>query len=153
MKKGVVHFLFCFFLIWIVIILTVTLYPFRFEHFVKLRYLVYFIGGVEFGGYTRCCKHLAYLEPLANLVLFLPVGFTISILVKSNKKIVSSIIFATVYSFILSAVVEFLQVFQPDRTSSLTDVLMNTLGGCLGSLLFFMIIARFKWAISFVKKH
>ena len=126
--------------VWMAVILGLTLYPFQFESFIKIKYLVYYVEGIRFGGYSRCCKHLAVLEPLANIILFLPVGFlTHAILGNNPGSKVKNHVFAIFYSLILTVTIEFLQVFQPDRTSSLTDVVMNILGALTGGIAYALI--------------
>ena len=121
------------------------MYPFEFQHFVKLRFLQYFVEGIQFGGYSRCCKHLAILEPLANIALFVPSGFAITgILSFDHRSVFRRLGFAVAFCLAFSLLIEFLQVFQPARTASLTDVLMNTTGGLVGSLIFVIMKNKYR---------
>lgn len=112
-----------------------TLYPFTFEAFDRLFQLHHYVSGFKVGGYTRCCTHLALLEPLANILLFLPVGFGLTgVFFRKTATWPRTFVLVLALSLGLSIVVEFLQVFQPWRSASLTDVFMNSAGGSLGFL-------------------
>ena len=122
----------------VVIILFITLYPFYFEQFVRIKYLNVFFGGLNFGGYSRCCKHMAYIEPAANIVLFAPFGFFLYLINYMKWLNVRKIVGLTCLTgSLFSFLIEFLQVFQPERSPSMTDILMNSLGTGLGCLLAF----------------
>ena len=114
-------------------IIFLTLYPFHFEQFERIYNLTEYVGGFYIRSYHTCCKHLTVLEPLANVFLFIPFGFGLTgifnVLSKSRLKI---FFLAFLLSACLSSLVEILQVFQPLRTPSLTDLFMNSTGGCLG---------------------
>ena len=121
----------------VLLVLYHTLYPFHFEQFNRIPHLHRYFSGFNFGGYSRCCTHLAILEPLANVLLFMPFGFGLTGLIR--KKTVTWIVAFVVVlllCFGLSLTVEVLPVFQPWRSAALTDLLMNSIGGCLGFLCF-----------------
>ena len=116
-------------------VLLLTLYPFTFEEFSRIHQLQRYVSGFDTGGYSRCCTHLAVLEPLANIVLFLPVGVGLSSLFRQRAATWRrTFVTVVVLCFCLSFAVEFLQIFQPWRSASLADVLMNSTGGGLGFL-------------------
>ena len=117
------------------LILFLTLFPFRFEQFDRIWQIHHHFSGFEYGGYSRCCTHLAFYEPLANVLLFMPFGFGLASLF-NKKPVRRSFVIALIASLGLSLTIEFLQVFQPERSPSLTDVLTNSTGGILGFLCF-----------------
>jgi glycopeptide antibiotics resistance protein len=70
------------------------------------------------------------LEAAANILLFVPLGAALSLRGLSIGKTAG-------YGFLLSVAVEGLQwLVIPGRTTSLDDVLLNTLGAVLGHALF-----------------
>ena len=125
----------------LVAILILTLYPYRWEanpfvwlHPKEIENYFFVFQGLNFGGYSRCCAYLTYIEPAANIVLFLPVGFFLSaVMAKTWLSPLKCIFLVLVISSILSFSIEFLQVFLPGRSPTLADILMNSIGGLLGS--------------------
>lgn len=78
-------------------------------------------------------------ELFANVLLFLPLGFGLTGLVlKRARSLKLSILVILVLSASLSTVVEIIQVLLPSRTSSLTDICTNTVGGGLGGILYYL---------------
>lgn len=77
------------------------------------------------------------MDLLANVLLFMPLGFGVSAKLLPHKRL-----FRSTWLIVLgcgaglSLMVEFLQILLSDRTSALTDVMTNTLGGYLGYLTF-----------------
>lgn len=70
----------------------------------------------------------AYREAFLNVLMLLPFGFLIPLFHKRNLNIIDIIL----SSFSLSFIIEFLQLFDPARSSDVTDLINNTLGGVLG---------------------
>ena len=69
------------------------------------------------------------LESVANILLFLPFGASLGLRGFSIRK-------TALYGFVLSAAVEGAQLlFVSGRTTSLDDVLLNSLGAVLGGAL------------------
>ena len=126
----------------LVAILLLTLYPYRWEanpfvwlHPKEIKNYFFVFQGLNFGGYSRCCAYLTYVEPAANFILFLPFGFFLSaVMAKTWVPPLKCIFLVLVISSILSFSIEFLQVFLPDRSPTLADLLMNSIGGLLGSV-------------------
>lgn len=119
----------------LLLIIYVTLYPFHFDGLSRILHLHLYFKGFTFGGYSRCCTRLAILEPLANVALFLPFGLGLTGMVR--KRVATwRAAFAVVLLLCvgLSLSIEVLQVFQPWRSPTLADVLMNSIGGGLGFL-------------------
>jgi glycopeptide antibiotics resistance protein len=74
-------------------------------------------------------------DVFANVFFFLPFGFLgYYALSRLNGKKAQSILFITCIGFLLSALVETLQLFTIDRTTSVSDVISNTLGTLAGAL-------------------
>lgn len=71
---------------------------------------------------------------LGNIIMFMPIGFLISLLWKvSNKKVIIS-------GFSISILIEFCQLFL-DRGTDIDDLILNTLGTILG-LIFYHILSK-----------
>jgi glycopeptide antibiotics resistance protein len=69
----------------------------------------------------------------ANIFLFTPFGYGLSQWLKSKQfPIVQKLILILGLSFAVTLIVESLQLFLPNRTSSAIDLFTNTLGGTLG---------------------
>ena len=121
----------------VLLVLYHTLYPFTFEQFNRIHHLHLYFDGFKYGGYSRCCTHLAVLEPLGNVLLFVPFGFGLTGLIRNKTATwIAAFVVVLLLCFGLSLTVEVLQVFQPWRAPSLGDLLMNSIGGCLGFLCF-----------------
>lgn len=121
----------------IVVVAFLTLFPFSFEEFDRIYDLPSYVGGFQVGGYTRCCLYLAIVEPLANILLFLPIGFGLTGVCRPRYTTWrATFVVVQLLCTGLSIGVEFLQVFQPWRSASLADLLMNSLGGGAGFLAF-----------------
>lgn len=115
------------------VILCITLYPFRFEQFGRIVSVHQYVDGFGADEYSRCCKHLIYLEPLANIILFIPFGFGLAGLgIRKIRIEMHPLLAVFLAALLLSLFVEFLQVFQPQRSPSLQDLLMNSMGGVVG---------------------
>ena len=69
---------------------------------------------------------------IANILLFIPFGFGVTCLIQKIKLRANPVLFVVAYSFGLSFIVEFLQIFLPTRNPSYIDLLMNSLGGFVG---------------------
>jgi glycopeptide antibiotics resistance protein len=101
---------------WSALFLAAGLWPYRFRY--PDHFVIYFtpmpINGV------------------LNFICFLPFGFLFS----RMSFAVSPIVAATLYCFLLSLAVEAAQLFLPGRYASVSDVILNTLGGAVGATLF-----------------
>jgi VanZ family protein len=76
-------------------------------------------------------------DQIGNIWLFLPLGFGLSGLLQERRLGVSAklaIIFIICAS--LSSTVEVLQAFLPERASTISDIITNTIGGGLGFMCF-----------------
>lgn len=73
---------------------------------------------------------------IANIMGFVPLGFTLCGYFSSTRRMPQAIVIVTVICGALSLIIESLQYFLPTRDSSMTDVITNFLGGGIGSLLY-----------------
>jgi glycopeptide antibiotics resistance protein len=72
-----------------------------------------------------------------NVWFFMPFGIGLAWVLNTTKlKLRSSVLITLVASFVLSLIVETLQVFLPVRVPNITDLITNTLGGVLGVYLY-----------------
>ena len=122
-EQGVSGIFICSFLI----VILVTLFPFNF-----------FIKDVSLDVIAKSFHHPSYLEDvLANILLFFPFGFGLAgISQRRQLKGIAALILILAASASFSFLIEALQAFLPSRSSTLTDIQANTLGGFLGFLAF-----------------
>ncbi len=73
---------------------------------------------------------LFFRNVIGNVMLFVPFGMFVTHYVKNSKVYITIII-----SFLVSCAIEFAQM-QIGRTADIDDVILNTLGGLLGYLLY-----------------
>jgi len=85
-------------------------------------------------GRIRLAVYSAPDDAVANLILFLPVGFLYRLITKRRG--------AWLLGAALSAGIEFTQLFIPARTTSLADLLNNTLGAALGAWFYNLLETR-----------
>jgi VanZ like family len=107
-------------LISVLFILLCTLFPFQFSS----RSFTELLGGFE--------QRLDVQDFLLNIVLFLPLGMSLSGLL-SQKRWKKLLLILGICAG-LSISVELLQLFLPGRNPNLLDVISNSLGGILGYL-------------------
>ncbi|MCI9575278.1 MAG: VanZ family protein [Clostridiales bacterium] len=69
-----------------------------------------------------------YKQYLANVLLFVPLGFFFSLSWKENKSLLRTILFG----FLLSLTIECLQIFSLSGITDINDVMTNTLGTLIG---------------------
>ncbi|HIK31800.1 MAG TPA: VanZ family protein [Oscillatoriales cyanobacterium M59_W2019_021] len=113
----------------IVAVLFLTLLPFDFEK-PQGSYLQEIV--TSFG------HHSDRTDLFSNLLLFIPFGFGLAgILEKRKIGFGKAAIAITISSLFLSATVEILQVFLPERASTSIDIISNTISGFLGFLIFY----------------
>jgi glycopeptide antibiotics resistance protein len=108
----------------LVCILVATLFPFNFS----------FEEGISLNLIFNSFYHPSNLgDRLRNILLFIPFGFGVACLI-SGKKLGGLLGFAIVLltSIGLSLTVEILQIFLPMRSSSIADLVTNTIGGNIG---------------------
>jgi VanZ family protein len=75
------------------------------------------------------------LDLVINILGFIPFGFFCFMYLIHRGPVLRSFIITIAFSASVSASIEILQAFIPRRTSSMADLICNTLGGLIGSLL------------------
>ena len=82
---------------------------------------------------------------LVNLALFMPFGWGLAVLFNTRKiSLLKNILLTLLISFCLSSIVETLQIFLLLRRTTPTDILNNSLSGCLGGVLFLLVRNRLR---------
>ncbi len=113
----------------ILLILLLTLFPFHF--FFKNPSIIDYRALVLAG-----LKSIP-IEALANVLLFIPLGFGLTCLMQKRKlEGIVALIVIQALSSAFSLTIEVLQVFLPARLPSLIDLLTNSIGAFLGFLCF-----------------
>lgn len=78
-----------------------------------------------------------YVEDIViNIGGFIPFGFVLSAFLVSVGRVRKVAEWAILGGLFVSLTIEILQVYLPTRSSDLTDVLTNTLGTCLGAIIY-----------------
>ena len=115
----------------VAVILIVTLHPYSFV-------------GRDYTALTTLLKRFFnapgdIYDLISNVLLFVLLGFGLGrILQRQFERKVLILIISLLVSNNLSLIVEILQMFLPRRTSSLWDLLANTIGGMAGTTAFFL---------------
>lgn len=80
---------------------------------------------------------LTYLafDVIFNLLAYVPLGLLLGLILRTRFNASASLLFACILGMVLSASMEYLQMYLPTRTSSNLDVLTNTSGTLFGALL------------------
>ncbi len=114
----------------LLLVLLMTLFPFNFTH----------PEGFAFRNITLYFYHPSnFSDFLLNIILFIPFGFSLTYLLSQGKlKWIGTLIILLLASCSLSFTVESLQIFLPLRSSTISDILANSLGGFLGFLGFYL---------------
>lgn len=88
--------------------------------------------------------HLSKPDMLQNTLLFIPFGLLGMAVLAPCRKLIWAMVLTTVAGCALSFVMEAMQLFTTDRTSSLNDVATNTSGALIGALLapFALVLGR-----------
>lgn len=115
----------------LLLIIFVTLYPFNFssDKSFSIQYLFrYFYHPSNFRDF------------LLNIVLFMPLGFSLtSLLPKKKIRWIIILFVVLIINSSLSFAVELLQVFLPSRASTVSDIVANSFGSFLGFLCFYFL--------------
>lgn len=72
---------------------------------------------------------------LVNIIGFVPFGFLLCGHLTWIWRIKRGVLWTTVFGLLLSLGIEIIQIYIPQRTSGMTDILMNVFGAFLGALL------------------
>jgi glycopeptide antibiotics resistance protein len=86
--------------------------------------------------YWPKCGFRGYFgDKLINTCMFIPFGVLLSLIIGSCPKPRSLLLKTTLATALLSLTIETMQYFIPERQSSASDLLLNTVGGVLGAWL------------------
>lgn len=109
-------------------IVVATIFPFQFmipEGF-SIRFIV---ENFSFGSAVK--------DYLQNILLFIPWGISLAVIYQRQQRSILLILtVCCLVSAVVSTAVEVTQFFLPTRTSNLTDVIYNSLGGTLGGVFY-----------------
>ena len=114
----------------ILLVVATTLFPFNFffqEVFEQLSISYVIENGTQASSLG---------DAVANILLFIPLGFTLNLLLGNRVSIFRATITVVIASFSLSLAVEILQLFIPLRNTTPLDILTNSTGGLVGCLSF-----------------
>jgi hypothetical protein len=75
-------------------------------------------------------------DMILNLLGFLPVGFITSLAIKERASMKAALLWSVILGVALSAAIEVIQAYIPGRSSSSTDLLLNSVGTLVGAFLF-----------------
>lgn len=112
----------------VVAILAATLWPFTFE-FHRLTWVEY-VSSFELAPST-------VLDWPRNILLFVPFGFGLASLHdRRGRSPRAALLLALLTGFLVTACIESLQIFLPNRTANVSDMIANTLGAAAGLVCF-----------------
>jgi hypothetical protein len=83
-------------------------------------------------------------DALSNLLAYLPFGTLLGLTLSVHRDAKRSVLWTTLGGLVLSATMEYLQMYLPIRTSSNSDILTNGIGTFLGAVLA-VILVRLSW--------
>ncbi|MGH1439809.1 MAG: VanZ family protein [Cellvibrionaceae bacterium] len=108
----------------------------RESNFVIPEYPIFFDRELlVFPGIDIKPSYVSISDIFINIIGFIPSGFLLMLIMVINKKpIIISLFSVFLFGFLLSLLIEYTQSWLPVRSSSGLDLLLNTLGGILGSL-------------------
>jgi glycopeptide antibiotics resistance protein len=93
----------------------------------------------------------SWSDAASNVMLFMPWGFLLAVwLVGRGRRYLAVLTLALVSGGLISGTVELIQLFAPRRYASFIDVVTNTFGSCVGSLIGWP-WARWIWPIASVR--
>jgi len=93
--------------------------------------------GINFSDVLTAQLSLSYtaFDATANMLSYLPLGFLVALTLRARLGTVLSAVLALLTGIMLSACMEFLQLYLPSRISSNTDLISNSVGTFFGALL------------------
>lgn len=134
--QPVLQFLRLFALLYVLMLIYLTLFPFRFElsrHMIEmsledLEWWPFFM--ILFG------KGVSISDTLVNTLIFIPLGFAAYVLffVHGGRR-VKPLLATAIAGLLLTLGIEVLQIFNPKRITSVNDLTTNTLGCFIGGWL------------------
>lgn len=113
----------------LLLILFTTVYPFRFFP-VEVQDLSRNID-------LRILRPGATIDYTRNVLLFIPIGFGVgALMTKRRSSFTTTLVLVLFVGLLVALSVEVMQLFLPDRETSVADILSNVSGAFLGFLLF-----------------
>ncbi|MGB8078450.1 MAG: VanZ family protein [Gallionella sp.] len=93
--------------------------------------------GLDFSEVLQAPFQLTYtgFDAFINLLAYLPFGLLVGLALRARFGAMASVILSLCIGIFLSASMEYLQMYLPSRTSSNLDLLNNSAGALIGSLL------------------
>ncbi|MEO6229484.1 MAG: VanZ family protein [Ferruginibacter sp.] len=134
-----------FFIIYITSVLSLTLAPASLTHFnnphqLRLNYIPFV------NIYNDLCYmfKISYYEVteivlenlLGNILLFIPMGFFIPLLFPTYGSIKKILIICVLFSFLIELTQFLMYWYGTNRTADIDDIILNTLGGFLGFVIY-----------------
>ena len=118
---------------WLVVsltcICTATLSPFNFV----------IIDGLNWQSISNRFKFGSNLKDYwQNILLFIPFGFSFSAITNRLQRQPVTVVISFLLGFFISTSIELSQLLLPSRVSNLSDIVCNTIGGSIGSILFYL---------------
>ncbi|MEK7811810.1 MAG: VanZ family protein [Pseudomonadota bacterium] len=118
-----------------------TLLAMGYALFIVYASLSPFVGwrelGLNFTDVLRAPLRLTYthFDATANMLAYLPFGLLVSLALRRNFGLVTSLLAGCTTGIVLSVGMEYLQMYLPTRISSNMDILSNSIGAFLGAIL------------------
>ena len=84
----------------------------------------------------------SWFDALSNLLAYMPLGLLLGLTLRSKYRTEHSLLLATLGGVGLSATMEYLQMYLPNRTSSNVDLLANSIGTFAGAMVAIIISSR-----------
>ncbi len=136
---------------WVLVVVSLTFFPFR----IVLYDWYGSANFVPFGSIAQLISEtipeVAVRNILGNIVLFVPFGLLMPLLF-DRMQALGSLLWRIV---VISVLIESLQIFTRARSVDVDDVVLNTLGGAIGFLLFLglrVLSRRWNWSEALVER-
>lgn len=118
----------------------ITSIPFIFNHPYKPMNLIPFIDVLSGrGDFIR--------QVGLNVIMTIPFGFLFPLTKKENQKFLKTVL----YCFLLSLIIELLQPFTFSRSSDITDLITNVMGGIIGYIFYLIFRPLTNKILEFIK--
>lgn len=118
----------------------ITSIPFIFNHPYKPMNLIPFIDVISGrGDFIR--------QVGLNVIMTIPFGFLFLLIKKENQKFLKTIL----YCFLLSLIIELIQPFTFSRSSDITDLITNVMGGIIGYMFYLIFRPLTNKILEFIK--
>lgn len=129
-KQRVKRFSTGVFLTYIVVVLYATLFTYNYYVYGKSVNLIAF-DSIKLM-FNSGNWWLIFKNVVGNILLFLPLGYLLPLVIRKMRKLR----FVFIISFFSSFAIETAQFYFAERIFDVDDILLNTLGACVGYLLF-----------------